>query len=74
MVVQVHMDLRGVFFAFFILDLWKRLYCCTFFFPMKDDFYFMEARSRKFFFIFFSEAKFVLYDIRDFGTGLCGPT
>lgn len=44
------------------------------FFPMKDDFYFMEARSRNFFFIFFSEAKFVLYDIRDFGTGLCGPT
>lgn len=72
MVVQVHMDLRG--FCIFYFRFVEKIVLLHLFFPMKDDFYFMEARSRKFFFIFFSEAKFVLYDIRDFGTGLCGPT
>lgn len=72
MVVQVHMDLRG--FCIFYFRFVEKIVLLHLFFPMKDDFYFMEARSRKFFFIFFSKAKFVLYDIRDFGTGLCGPT
>lgn len=72
MVVQVHMNLRG--FCIFYFRFVEKIVLLHLFFPMKDDFYFMEARSRKFFFIFFSEAKFVLYDIRDFGTGLCGPT
>lgn len=72
MVVQVHMGLRG--FCIFYFRFVEKIVLLHLFFPMKDDFYFMEARSRKFFFKFFSEAKFVLYDIRDFGTGLCGPT
>lgn len=66
------MDLRG--FCIFYFRFVEKIVLLHLFFPMKDDFYFMEARSRNFFFIFFSEAKFVLYDIRDFGTGLCGPT
>lgn len=72
MVVQVHMDLRC--FCIFYFRFVEKIVLLHLFFPMKDDFYFMEARPRKFFFIFFSEAKCVLYDIRDFGTGLCGST
>lgn len=68
MVVQVHMDLRG--FCIFYFRFVEKIVLLHLFFPMKDDFYFMEARSRNFF-LYFSQKQNLCFMILEILEQVC---